>query len=98
VLQPFVENAVRHGVERHSGATLVSIAARREGEYLALTVSNSGGDPAHQQAQRPGFGLGLESTRARLAHLYGADCFALEIATSANATTARIRIPLAAAA
>jgi two-component system, LytTR family, sensor kinase len=98
VLQPFVENAVRHGVERHSGATLVSIAARREGEYLALTVCNSGGDPARQQAQRPGFGLGLESTRARLAHLYGADCFALEIATSAGATTARIRIPLAAAA
>ena len=48
--------------------------------------------------QRPGFGLGLESTRERLAHLYGSDHFALEIATSADATTARIRIPLAAAA
>ena len=98
VLQPFVENAVRHGVERHSGASLVSIAAEREGEYLALTVSNSGGAPVREQEQRPGFGLGLESTRERLAHLYGADHFVLEIATSADATTARIRIPLAAAA
>jgi hypothetical protein len=101
VLQPFVENAVRHGVERHSGATLVSIAAERDGEYLALTVRNSGGPTAREQtlpAERPGFGLGLESTRERLAHLYGDDHFALEIATSADATTARIRIPLAAAA
>jgi sensor histidine kinase YesM len=101
LLQPFVENAVRHGVERHSGATLVSIAAEREGEYLALTVRNSGGLQAREQGQpveRPGFGLGLESTRERLAHLYGSDCFGLEIATSGDATTARIRIPLAAAA
>lgn len=101
VLQPFVENAVRHGVERHSGTSLVSIAAEREGEYLALTVRNSSGPTAREQAQpaeRQGFGLGLESTRERLAHLYGNDRFALEIATSADATTARIRIPLAAAA
>jgi len=101
VLQPFVENAVRHGVERHSGATLVSIAAEREGEYLALTVRNSGEPETGEQAQpieRPGFGLGLESTRERLAHLYGSDRFVLEIATSGDATTARIRIPLAAAA
>ncbi|HEY7642645.1 MAG TPA: histidine kinase [Steroidobacteraceae bacterium] len=99
VLQPFVENAVRHGVERHSGATLVSIAAKREGDYLALTVSNSGGTPGHEPAQQQaGFGLGLESTRERLEHLYGAEHFALEIATSDAATTARIRIPLAAAA
>jgi hypothetical protein len=98
VLQPFVENAVRHGVELYSGASVVSIAAKREGDYLALTVSNSGGAPAQGQAQRTGFGLGLESTRERLAHLYGADRFALEIASSPEATTARIRIPLAAAA
>lgn len=101
VLQPFVENAVRHGVERHGGASLVSIAAEREGEYLALTVRNSSGQAPRGQAlpaERHGFGLGLESTRERLAHLYGNDRFALEIATSADATTAKIRIPLAAAA
>lgn len=97
VLQPFVENAIRHGVEQRSGSGVVSIAAERDGEYLAMTVRNAGDQPA-QQPDRPGFGLGLESTRERLAHLYGSSHFALDVDTLGNETTATIRIPYAVAA
>lgn len=97
VLQPFVENAIRHGVEQRSGSGVVSIAAERDGEYLAMTVRNAADQPA-PQPNRPGFGLGLESTRERLSHLYGANRFGLDVDTLGNETTARIRIPYAVAA
>jgi two-component system, LytTR family, sensor kinase len=97
VLQPFVENAIRHGVEQRSGPGFVSIAAERDGDYLAVTVRNAADQPA-QQPNRPGFGLGLESTRERLAHLYGSERFVVDIDTLGNETTARIRIPYAVAA
>jgi two-component system, LytTR family, sensor kinase len=96
VLQPFVENAIRHGVEQRSGEGIVSIEATRDGEYLSMTVRNAPNPPAPEQRQH-GFGLGLESTRERLAHLYGAGRFELDIDTLDDATTARIRIPYAVA-
>ena len=92
VLQPFVENAVRHGVESHSGATVVSIAANRQGDDLCLTVRDAS-DSAEPRSVRRGFGLGLESTRERLAQLYGKERFEFDVVTSAQETTARIRIP-----
>jgi hypothetical protein len=92
VLQPFVENAVRHGVESHSGATLVSIAADRHGDDLWLTVRDASEAPAPRSVHQ-GFGLGLESTRERLAHLYGSERFEFDVVTSPQETTARIRIP-----
>jgi LytS/YehU family sensor histidine kinase len=62
-----------------------------------MTIRNAGDQPA-QQTERRGFGLGLESTRERLAHLYGSDRFGLDIDTLGNETTARIRIPYGVAA
>jgi hypothetical protein len=96
VLQPFVENAIRHGVEQRSGEGVVSIEAARDGDYLSMLVRNAPNPPASDQRQH-GFGLGLESTRERLAHLYGAGRFDLDIDTLGDATTARIRIPYAVA-
>ena len=74
VLQPFVENAIRYGVEHRSGEGVVSIEAARDGDYLAMTVRNA---PNHGRAPSISMasGSGLESTRERLAHLYGAGRF-----------------------
>jgi two-component system LytT family sensor kinase len=63
LLQPIVENAVRHG-------TRVRVAGAARGGRLRLAVSDNG--PGMAAERRPG-GLGLENTRARLKGLYGPD-------------------------
>jgi LytS/YehU family sensor histidine kinase len=73
ILQPLVENAVRHGIASGSSAGHIEIRARREAGLLHMTVKDDGPglpadwDPAH------GFGVGLSNTRERLDRLYGAD-------------------------
>ena len=68
LLQPLVENAIRHGLEASGGAGRVHIALHRQGERWRLCIENARGDPAAPSA---GHGLGLSATRERLAMLYG---------------------------
>ena len=69
VLQPLVENAVRHGIApRTEGGELVIRAARR-GEWLELAVEDDG--PGLSGEGVPKSGVGLANTHARLAQLYG---------------------------
>jgi two-component system LytT family sensor kinase len=73
LLQPLVENALRHGIARRADAGVLQVAARREGSQLVLTVRDDGpGLPAafDSDAAKAG-GVGLANTRARLAALYG---------------------------
>jgi two-component system, LytTR family, sensor kinase len=67
ILQPLVENALRHGVSAQQGGT-VWIRAAREGEGLVLSVRDDGAG-AELRRMKPGIGIG--NTRARLNHLYG---------------------------
>jgi NO-binding membrane sensor protein with MHYT domain/GAF domain-containing protein len=72
VLQPLVENAVRHGVARRAGHGRVEIAARQVAGRLLLQVSDNGpGFPDGWEAAASGR-VGLANTRERLARLYGA--------------------------
>jgi sensor histidine kinase YesM len=72
ILQPLVENAVRHGVARLSGPGRVGVRAARQDGKLILQVADTG---AGFQAGNGGtrLGVGLSNTRARLEQLYGAD-------------------------
>ncbi len=68
LLQPLVENAIRHGLAKRGTATLVRVEARREAEELVLSVIDDGpGLPPGGVAE----GVGLGNTRARLATMYG---------------------------
>jgi LytS/YehU family sensor histidine kinase len=76
LLQPLVENAIRHGIARDSGAGRVEVSATHEGGRLLLRVTDNG----------PGLGpapvvegIGLTNTRDRLRHLFG-DEFSLAYA------------------
>ncbi len=71
ILQPLVENAIRHGIGRRAAAGLVEISARREGDRLLLSVRDDGPGPNGTATPLPISGLGLRNTRARLAQLHG---------------------------
>ena len=69
ILQPLVENAIRHGIEPHAKPGRIELRAQRENGALNLDVSdNGGGLPAGKQTVE---GVGLSNTRARLLALYG---------------------------
>ena len=70
LLQPLVENAIKHGLETHSTAGRITIGARREGEMLRLAIRDDGPGRAVPSPRR-GAGLGLANVRSRLAQLYG---------------------------
>lgn len=69
ILQPLVENAVRHGIARAPGGGEIVVAARRTGADICLEVTNTSQQGA---AVVPGTdGIGLTNTRKRLSALYG---------------------------
>jgi LytS/YehU family sensor histidine kinase len=72
ILQPLVENAIRHGIAQSSAPGSVEVTARVANGLVELVVRDNGaGFPAQRQLV-PREGVGLSNTRARLRHLYGA--------------------------
>jgi len=69
LLQPLVENAIRHGIEPRVGSGKVMLAASIEKQRLRLTVSDDG---RGFDSSAPGSGVGLANIRERLAAIYGA--------------------------
>jgi two-component system, LytTR family, sensor kinase len=75
VLQPLVENALKHGVSRVNGTGRIDIEARRVGaggETLLLTVRDNGPQGRADTPAEASSGVGLRNTRSRLEQLYGA--------------------------
>jgi two-component sensor histidine kinase len=69
ILQPLVENAIRHGIASRSAAGLIEIRAEREGERLCLQIKDNG--PGLLNGEPINRGVGLSNTMARLQRLYG---------------------------
>src|SRR6202789_4737242 len=68
LLQPIVENAIRHGIANCEREGLVEASAKREGSTLDLRVRDSGSGLG--AAPQNGHGIGLKNTRDRVAHFY----------------------------
>ena len=91
VLQPLVENALRHGIDRRAAAGLVEIVARRDGADLVLTVRDDG--PGLAAGWESAIGVGLANTRARLAALYGASASLTIENAPEGGVLATVRLP-----
>lgn len=71
ILQPLVENAIRHGVARSTTECTITILARRSNEDLELRVHDDGPGIGERGKEPPANGIGLSNTRARLDRMYG---------------------------
>jgi two-component system, LytTR family, sensor kinase len=73
LLQPLVENAIKHGISRKPGPGRIDITAKRSNGHLWIEVRDDGAglsDTAFHALQK---GIGVSTTRARLQHQFGAD-------------------------
>jgi two-component system, LytTR family, sensor histidine kinase AlgZ len=92
ILQPLVENAVRHGIGEKREGGRIAIRVHRAGGMLAIEVSDDGPGPAGS-TQR-GSGTSLRDLRERLALEYGASASHDLIARPGGGAIARITVPL----
>ncbi|MGZ8311055.1 MAG: sensor histidine kinase [Allosphingosinicella sp.] len=98
ILQPLVENAIKHGVSALRGPATLSIVSARAGGDLLLTVVNLSPEAAASggESSRPAdsTGVGLANTRQRLANRYGGKA-SLETGPVPHGYRAAIRLPFA---
>lgn len=91
ILQPLVENAIKHGVSPRSGSGTIRITSRRAGDSLCLEVRDNG--VGLTSGVRASEGVGLANTRERLGCMYG-DAQSLEFSSeNADGLAVRVRIP-----
>ena len=86
ILQPIVENAVKHGIAKRLQGGVIRISASRSEEILTLVVCNDG--PSLPGDETAACGIGSANVRSRLKNLYG-DAFAF---TMCNATAAGVEV------
>jgi LytS/YehU family sensor histidine kinase len=104
LLQPLVENAVKHGISNSTGKGTVTIRATLDSGDLLIEIedasegpprSNEGlaGDlPARDPDERPGTGIALKTLRKRLSHVYGHRA-RLALSPTAHGMIAAVRLP-----
>ncbi|MGA8272698.1 MAG: histidine kinase, partial [Candidatus Sulfotelmatobacter sp.] len=71
LLQPIIENAIRHGIAHCESDGYIETSAKRVGTRMQLQVRDNG--PGLNGRSNPGFGVGLSNTRERLTHFYPDD-------------------------
>lgn len=89
ILQPVVENALKHGASQVRGVGRIEIRGRREENRLILSIRDNGpGLPPSQED-----GLGLRNVRARLRELYGDEQALLLEPAPEGGTIATLKLP-----
>ena len=92
LLQPLVDNAVKHGIAKLPDGGEIRIAARRQAEQLRIEISDNGPGLSNKGAL-PSSRLGLRITRERLESLYGVDHSLELVSLPEGGTMARVCIP-----
>jgi two-component system sensor histidine kinase AlgZ len=88
LLQPLVENAIKHGVEPVAGDVKVVVQAQASAQGIQISIANRAGG----RAARRGFGIGLGNVSERLALLYGGRA-RLEVDSGSDRFVVRLELP-----
>jgi two-component system LytT family sensor kinase len=92
LLQPLVENAIRHGIAPNARPGWIAIHAEQKGSELTMQIRDSGDGLPPERLMALNRGVGLENTRARLAHLYP-DAFQFAFSNLERGFCVTVRIP-----
>jgi two-component system, LytTR family, sensor kinase len=92
ILQPLVENAIKHGLSPKPGPGVIRVSAHRLGDRLALEVRDNGVGLSERARARLHSGVGLSNTRDRLECLYGAS-HRLEFSDGGEGLAVRLEVP-----
>jgi sensor histidine kinase YesM len=73
ILQPIVENAVRHGIGEKEESGTVSVVCKRSGGRLFIQIEDDGAGCDFSDSNKITFGIGIKNVQQRLAQMYGDD-------------------------
>jgi signal transduction histidine kinase len=91
LLQPLVENAIRHGIEPKAEGGEVAVAASARGDALVIEVTDTGVGP--DAVENPGTGVGVRSVRERIAASYGSGASLVLAARASGGTCVTLVLP-----
>jgi two-component system, LytTR family, sensor kinase len=103
ILQPLVENAIKHGIAPKVGKSRILVRAKRNGDSILLSVEDDGiGLFGKRDRSRrplpgaePGAGVGLQNIRERLKTMYGGDAVLSLVDIRSGGSRATLEIPIA---
>jgi two-component system, LytTR family, sensor kinase len=93
LLQPLIENAIRHAISRSPNGGAIAISARVIEQRLQIDIANDTSEPESIDAHQS-HGVGLTNTRARLTQLYGTHDATLMLSEQAGRFVVLLKIPL----
>lgn len=93
MIQPLIENSIKHGVAASVTRVTIRIAVSRDRNHLRISVSERGREPDHSPVQGAGTGTGLRNIRNRLSAFYGEDA-ALDAGPLPGGFRSELTIPL----
>jgi len=94
LLQPLVENAIRHGLRNIAENGVIAIRSEISAQRLVLTVTDNGSGVCCSSLEELDLGIGLASTRDRLAGMYKQDGLLAIAGRSQGGTEVRLTLPL----
>ena len=93
ILQPLVENALKHGLQPKRGPVSLELSARAENGYLILAVTDDGVGIREKSVETVGTGIGMANCRSRLHELHGDRATLTLEALPEGGTQAILRLP-----
>ena len=96
LLQPLIENSIKHGLEPRIHGGTVTLRSKLEGNRVLIEVADDGvgmGDRPNTGIRRDGAGIGMKNVRERLEVLYGQQAIFSVVSNPGRGTSVKIEIP-----